>query len=120
MAQRGPLDEQERRKLQNEFRKGMDAQKRVVQGLFGEDVTYSSGMARSDSFINEQKARQLATQIGSAISNERGKGTIGAGPFADLTEAEFWDWVCRAAWHGLFWTHPSFGKGIPFWYSRRL
>ena len=41
MAQRGPLDEQERRKLQNEFHKGMDAQKRVVQGLFGEDVTYS-------------------------------------------------------------------------------
>ena len=115
MAQRDPLNECERRKLQREYHKGMDAQKRIIQCLFGEDVTYSSGMARSNSFINEQKARQLATQIGSAITQELGSGTIVAGPFANLTEEEFWDWVCRAAWHGQLWDHPSFGNGIPFW-----
>lgn len=93
MAQRGPLDELERRILQREYHKGTEAQRRVIRRLFGDDVTYSSCMA-----LSEQKHAE-SIKDGSA------------GPISNLTEPELWEWVCRAAYH----TQELCSIGIPAW-----
>ena len=112
---RDKLTEAERRKLQREYHKGMEAQKRVIKDLFGQDVTYSSGMAYSNSFVNSSRMKEFAGLMGS--SNPFVQSSQITGPYSDMTEPEFWEWSCRAAWQGVLWAHRDFGNAIPFWVS---
>ncbi len=106
--QRDELTQPERRTLQREYHKGTDAQRRVMRELFGQGLTYSSGMAHSNTSVERKKMHAFAGRVSGANPN------LTIGPYSDMTEPEFWEWVCRAAWHGVIWKHRQI-NGIQFW-----
>lgn len=84
-ATSGPLTESECRRVQWAYHMGTEARKRVIQKLFGREITYASCMAAV-----ERSARRAELE-GTPIA------------IARPAEAELWEWLCCAAFHQYIW-----------------
>ncbi|MCE2490144.1 MAG: hypothetical protein J4G17_09245 [Anaerolineae bacterium] len=87
MPARAPLTKSERKQIQWAYHKGMEARKAVIRKLFGREVSRASSLARLANEFVEMKA--YATSV---------------------TEEEYWELLCCAAFHNKLWEYPSSSK----------
>ena len=85
MERRDPLTEEECQKLQVVYHQGTEARKLIIRELFDRHISYESCMARVDSYVHNAALEEKLL------------------PVAKPSEVDYWDWLCRAAWHGNIW-----------------
>ena len=85
MEKRDRLSHDERRRIQLAYLQGPESQKQMIQALFSDQVTFESCVAMLQGYVREAALEGRVKQV------------------AIPSEADFWDRMCRAAWHGNIW-----------------